>query len=183
MNTTTQNLEHDHVFILRLTDVMLAMVDKLSTNADHFELVVNLIRKFADGLHHAKEEDLLFPLMGEKGFSPEQGPVAVMLHEHEQGRAYVKGVSDGIVALRAEADGALQAIYDNMIGYAQLLQNHIGKENNILFRMADQVFSAEEQQELLTQFAKVEGNAETEFDSANSIQKINDLAAIYLQCF
>jgi hemerythrin-like domain-containing protein len=181
MNTATQNLEHDHVFILRLTDVMLAMVDKLSTNADHFELVVNLIRKFADGLHHAKEEDLLFPLMGEKGFSPEQGPVAVMLHEHEQGRAYVKGVSDGIAALRAEADGALQAIYDNMTGYAQLLQNHIGKENNILFRMADQVFSAEEQQELLTQFAEVEGNAETEFDSANSIQKINDLAAIYLQ--
>ena len=73
MNTATQNLEHDHVFILRLTDVMLAMVKKLSTNADHFELVVNLIRKFADGLHHAKEEDLLFPLMGEKGFSPEQG--------------------------------------------------------------------------------------------------------------
>lgn len=181
MNTATQNLEHDHVFILRLTDVMLAMVDKQSTNADHFELVVNLIRKFADGLHHAKEEDLLFPLMGEKGFSPEQGPVAVMLHEHVQGRAYVKGVSEGITALRAGTDGALQTIYENMTGYAQLLQNHIGKENNILFRMADQVFSADEQQELLTQFAKVEANAETGFDSANSIQKIDDMAAIYLQ--
>lgn len=181
MNTATQNLEHDHVFILRLTDVMLAMVEKLSTNADHFELVVNLIRKFADGLHHAKEEDLLFPLMGEKGFSPEQGPVAVMLHEHVQGRAFVKGVSEGITALRAGTDGALQTIYENMTGYAQLLKNHIGKENNILFRMADQVFSAEEQQELLTQFAEVEANTETEFNSANSIQEINDLAAIYLQ--
>jgi hemerythrin-like domain-containing protein len=68
-----------------------------------------------------------------------------------------------------------------MTGYAQLLQNHLGKENNILFRMADQVFSAEEQLQLLAQFAEVEANAETEFDSANSIQKINNLAAIYLQ--
>ncbi len=181
MNTATQNLEHDHVFILKLTDVMLAMVEKMSTNADHFELVVNLIRKFADGLHHAKEEDLLFPLMGEKGFSPEQGPVAVMLHEHVQGRAFVKGISEGITTLRAGTDGALQTIYENMTGYAKLLQNHIAKENNILFRMADQVFSTDEQHELLTQFAEVETHAETEFDSINSIQKINDLAAIYLQ--
>jgi len=180
MNTATQNLEHDHVFILRLTDVMLAMVEKMSTNTEHFDLVVNLIRKFADGLHHAKEEDLLFPLMGKKGFSPEQGPVAVMLNEHVQGRVYVKGVSEGITASRAGSDGALQSIYENMTGYAHLLQNHIGKENNILFRMADQVFSAEEQQQLLAQFAEVETKTVEEFNSENSIQKINDLAAIYL---
>mgnify|MGYP000474671764 FL=1 len=72
MNTATQNLENDHIYILRLTDVMLAMVEKQSVNTEHFELVINLIRNFADGTHHAKEEDLLFPLMGEKGFSPEK---------------------------------------------------------------------------------------------------------------
>ena len=137
MNTATQNLENDHVHILRLTDIMLEMVEQKCTETDHFELVVNLIRKFADGLHHAKEEELLFPLLGEKGFSPEQGPVAVMLMEHVQGRNFVKGISDGIVELKKGKSGAIQLVYENLSGYAILLQNHISKENNILFRMAD----------------------------------------------
>ena len=38
MNTATQNLENDHVHILRLTDVMLAMVLKQSVDTIHFEL-------------------------------------------------------------------------------------------------------------------------------------------------
>ena len=130
MNTATQNLENDHVYILRLTDIMLAMVEKRSTDTNHFELVTNLIRNFADGLHHAKEEDLLFPLLEEKGFSPENGPVAVMLHEHEQGRNYVKGASNGIEDFKKGNAEALQSIYDNLSAYAILLKGHIDKENN-----------------------------------------------------
>ena len=180
MNTATQNLENDHVYILRLTDIMLAMVEKRSTDTNHFELVTNLIRNFADGLHHAKEEDLLFPLLEEKGFSPENGPVAVMLHEHEQGRNYVKGASNGIEDFKKGNAEALQSIYDNLSAYATLLKGHIDKENNILFKMADQVFSNEEQQELLIQFADIEGKAGSDFNVANSIQKIDGLAGIYL---
>jgi len=180
MNTATQNLENDHVYILRLTDVMAAMVMKQSTNIDDFELVVNLIRKFADGFHHAKEEDLLFPKMGEKGFSPLQGPVAVMLHEHVQGRAYVQGMLEGIRLLRRGKSEAIDEVYRNMAGYAQLLQSHIGKENNILFRMADQALTSEEQAGLLAKFAEVEKIIDTEYNSENSIAKIERLAAIYL---
>ena len=179
MNTATQNLENDHVHILRLTDIMLEMVEQKCTETDHFELVVNLIRNFADGLHHAKEEELLFPLLGEKGFSAEHGPVAVMLMEHVQGRNFVKGVSDGIAELKKGNSGAIQQVYENLSGYAILLQNHISKENNILFRMADQMFSADEQQTLIDQFAVVESEADPEFNAENSIAKIDFLAAIY----
>lgn len=181
MDTATQNLENDHVYILRLTDVMLAMVEKQSVETNHFELVINLIRNFADGLHHAKEEDLLFPLMGEKGFSLENGPVAVMLHEHEEGRNYVKGASKSVEEFKNGNTRALQSIYDNLSGYAHLLKSHIDKENNILFRMADQVFSNEEQQKLLVQFFDIEGSAEADFNKDSSVQKIDDLAVIYLQ--
>ncbi len=181
MKTATQNLENDHIYILRLCDVMLAMVEKQSVDTSHFELVIDLIRKFADGTHHAKEEDLLFPLMGEKGFPSKQGPVAVMLDEHEQGRNYVKEIVEGIQKLKDDNTAALQSIYENMSGYAHLLQGHIDKENNILFRMADQAFSNEEQQNLLVQFTTIEGSADEDFNPANSIQKIDNLAAIYLQ--
>lgn len=180
MKTATQNLENDHVYILLLTDVMLAMVEKQSRETNHFELVINLIRNFADGLHHAKEEDLLFPLLGEKGFSPENGPVAVMLNEHKQGRNHVKQASKGIEDFKKGNTAALWVIYDNLSGYALLLKSHIDKENNILFRMADQVLSSEEHQNLLAQFADIEERAEADFNPENSIQKINYLAGIYI---
>ncbi|WP_346858809.1 hemerythrin domain-containing protein [uncultured Draconibacterium sp.] len=180
MNTATQNLENDHIYILRLCDVILKMVEKESTETDHFELVVQLIKNFADGLHHAKEEDLLFPLLGDKGFSKEQGPVAVMLHEHVQGRNFVHGVTEGIQAFKSGNSDSIQVIYENLSGYAHLLQAHIDKENNILFRMADDVLNDDEQKYLLSKFSTIEENAKPEFNLTNSIQNINKLAAIYL---
>lgn len=181
MDTATQNLENDHVFIVKLTEIILSMVEKQSTNTDHFDLIINLIRSFADGTHHAKEEGFLFPLMGEKGFSPEFGPVAVMLHEHEQGRNYVKAAVEAIHNFKKGNEAALQTVYENLSGYAYLLQNHIDKENNILFRMADEAFSYAEQQNMLLQFTDIENNVDREFNPENSKQKIDTLAGIYLQ--
>jgi len=181
MNTATQNLEDDHVFILRLIDIMEAMIQQNCTNTDHLELAVNLIRNFADGFHHAKEEKLLFPMMITKGFSDQQGPVALMLSEHDLGRLYTKEISNNIELLKQDKNNALQKIQTNMKSYINLLRNHIAKENNVLFRMADQVLSADEQQNLLSEFAKAEKIADQEYNSENSVAKINNLAAIYLQ--
>lgn len=47
--------------------------------------------------------------------------------------------------------------------------------------MADQMFSADEQQTLIDQFAVVESEADTEFNAENSIAKIDFLASIYIQ--
>lgn len=178
--TATQNLENDHVHILQLTEIMQKMAEKKTENAEHLELVVNLVRNFADGLHHAKEEDLLFPMLGKKGFSPEQGPVAVMLAEHVQGRAYIKGVAEGIKLFKTGDRSALESIYSNLEEYSFLLTAHIGKENNILFRMADQALSSEEQSLLLAQFDEVEKHTEPAYQTAKAVTAINNLASIYL---
>ena len=61
MDTATKNLENDHEYILRLIAVMEIMVLTVSTDLKHIEMVVNLIKNYADGYHHAKEENLLFP--------------------------------------------------------------------------------------------------------------------------
>jgi hemerythrin-like domain-containing protein len=154
--TATKNLENDHVYILRLTDVMERMILKGNTEIEHLEKAVKLIREYADGFHHAKEESLLFPLMETKGFSSKMGPVAVMLHEHVMGRDFVKGMLEGIQELKDGNASAYFSIYENMKGYIELLRNHISKENNILFRMADNAISDEEQQDLLGKFSEIE---------------------------
>lgn len=180
MNTATQNLENDHVYIIRLIDVMEKMVLNCATDTAHMEMVVNLIKTYADGFHHAKEEKVLFPLLVEKGFSNEQGPVSVMLHEHVEGREFVKGISERIDVYKAGNVSALPEIYHYMQGYADLLKAHIGKENNVLFRMADKALSSDEQLELLNKF----GSIEKQFDSekiAMSILEIEGLEAFYME--
>jgi hemerythrin-like domain-containing protein len=152
----TRNLEDDHVYIQRLIDVMEHLTLKQAQALEPVEEIVELIRKFADGMHHAKEEKLLFPLMVEKGFSTTQGPVAVMLSDHVQGREYVRQISDGIVRFRSGENNAWVEIQNGMKGYIELLRGHIYKENNILFRMADNVMDKEEQLHLLLEFNKID---------------------------
>jgi hemerythrin-like domain-containing protein len=178
MNSATKNLENDHIHILRLTDIMEQITQSGEPDIDHIEKVVGIIRNFADGLHHAKEEDHFFPYLGERGFSTTQGPVAVMLYEHKQGRNFVKGIVDNISLYRSGDRNAAGEIYRNMLGYAGLLRNHIAKENNILFRMADRALSGDDNATLMEQFAEAEARNGT--GSADYIRQIEELASIYI---
>ena len=42
--------------------------------------------QFADQCHHAKEEDVFFPVLKQRGIPEQGGPIGVMLHEHGLGR-------------------------------------------------------------------------------------------------
>lgn len=181
MDRATQNLENDHQHILKLIEVMEAIVKITEPTISHLEEVVALIRQFADGLHHAKEENLLFPLMAEKGFSLKQGPVAIMLMDHEQGRTFVKGMAENIQLYKNGATDALTLIYENMTGYCELLTNHIAKENNILFRMADNVFTSENHQSLLSQFSVIDSGSASGNAGSDYVNRINKLANQYLK--
>lgn len=179
MATATQNLESDHVQILRLISTMEHIAQSPNPNVEHLETIVKVIREFADGLHHAKEEQLLFPLMVQKGFSNQTGPVAVMLQDHVAGRNFVKGMDDNIQLYKQGESAALKHIQWNMLGYADLLKNHIAKENNVLFRMADKAFTTVEQESLLFHFSKVESSREKGQTVADYVVIIDQLSSIY----
>jgi len=180
METATKNLENDHGYILRLIDVMEKMVLTISTELKHIELVVAFIRNYADGFHHSKEENLLFPALVEKGFSNEQGPVAVMLHDHAEGRKFVKGMMDEINNIKSGDTSSLTILYENMQSYIDLLRVHIRKENNVLFPMADKALSLKDQEELLQAFSEIEKTNYSNGQLDRYITDIEGLEAIYL---
>jgi hemerythrin-like domain-containing protein len=179
MNNATKNLEDDHIYVLKLTDVMKAVTRSEKPDIKHIEEIIDIIRNFADGLHHAKEENLFFPALESKGFSAQQGPVAVMLNEHIQGRNFVKGIADNLELYKKGNKATLEKINQNMSGYADLLVNHITKENNILFRMADNVLSEIEQKSLAEQFDSIEQNRQAGARMVDYINRINTLALSY----
>lgn len=180
MKRATDNLIDDHVIIQKVMDVMERSTVVKEPNVEHLEFVVNFIRRFADGCHHAKEEGLLFPKLVDKGIPKDHGPVGMMLLEHEEGRQFVKGMADNIALYKAGKKEALKAVFQNMIGYVNLLRNHIAKENNILFRMADQVLSDDEQTALLNSFGIAEAANIGREKMEEYLARVNELTATYL---
>jgi hemerythrin-like domain-containing protein len=150
----TEILSSEHRVIEQVLDCVEALARgaqrELTFDARDALQAVEFLRKFADVCHHGKEEKHLFARLAERGFSANAGPVAVMLHEHEQGRALIRG-------MHAAAEGGDAAAYATAaLSYVALLRAHIQKEDSILFRMADQILSPEDQEQLLVAFEREE---------------------------
>ncbi|MGQ9792706.1 MAG: hemerythrin domain-containing protein [Anaerolineae bacterium] len=121
-----------------------------------FADAARFIKGFADSCHHKKEEGVLFTAMEAHGMSTQAGPIAVMLAEHEQGRRYTRGLAEAAHRL-ADGDTTARAeVIHNARGYIELLRQHIFKEDNILFPMADQVIPRTEHDTVLEGFEHVE---------------------------
>lgn len=123
---------------------------------DAADQAFDFIRTFADHCHHAKEEDLLFPLMEQKGFSRAHGPTGVMLSEHEQGRQLVRAMSDAVTKYSGGAAYAAREFATAARAFVTLLRQHIQKEDHCLFAMADQAFTQDEQDSLEQAFERVQ---------------------------
>jgi hemerythrin-like domain-containing protein len=160
MATATQTLRHEHDAILRMLDATEETARHLTAGAPvepHvLEGLLEFFRLFADRCHHGKEEDLLFPKLAEKGLPRNMGPIGVMLLEHDQGRALIKQMAQAAADYKAGREGAAGRWAEAARAYALLLREHIAKENNILFVMAERMLTAEEQQQLAAEFETVE---------------------------
>ncbi|HAZ09359.1 MAG TPA: hemerythrin [Elusimicrobia bacterium] len=140
MKPAIKDLMDDHQVILKMLRALNGMCLRLGEGKDvaaaDLDAALDFIKTFADFCHHGKEEDILFPAMAEVGFPREGGPVAVMLMEHEQGRADVRSLSAALERARSGDSAALKDVSRSVMGYASLLSAHIGKEDNILYPMA-----------------------------------------------
>jgi hemerythrin-like domain-containing protein len=150
--------EHDLILVmLQIMDAACARVEEgEKVNPDHLGDMVDFIRNFADRCHHAKEEKILFPALKQTGIGQENGPIGVMLAEHAEGRFFAKGMSEALGEMKAGDSVAAGKFIADAGGYVKLLDGHIMKENNILFRMADERLTDLQQKELLKEFDRVE---------------------------
>lgn len=149
----TKILSEEHENILKVIDVVLEECGQLKNgkeiNSSFFNDVIFFIKNYADGFHHAKEEDVLFKIMLEDTGNMHCNPIPVMLYEHDEGRTYVKGMEQALLHNDA------QNLIDNASGYGYLLQEHIYKEDNILYPMAEEGLNDEQKQRVEELYQKV----------------------------
>lgn len=123
-----------------------------ATERQDLEGFAAFLRGYADAFHHGKEEDILFELMMSSGFPREQGPIAVMLQEHAEGRAYVAEMIDLAGAEETWGDPDRRQVAAAAKGFVNLLRAHIAKEDQVLYPMARQALTPPVLEELREAF-------------------------------
>lgn len=156
----TETLFSEHRVIERALSALETGAWLLSQDAsfrvDFFITATEFIQSFADGCHHGKEEKILFRAMVENGMPQEGSYVAAMLHEHEVGRVYARGLRAAAERLQAGDQGARVEVVQYARRYAHLLRNHIGMEDQIVFPAASQLIPPERQEIVWQDFERVD---------------------------
>jgi|SRR3989344_516384 len=151
---TLKILSREHENILKVIDALELEIEQLK-NKDidtiFFKKVIDFIRNYVDKFHHAKEEDILFK---EFNKCAEEGcihcnPVEQMLFEHDEGRKSVKMMELGM------DEREKNKLIEGARNYIQLIREHIYKEDNILYPMADEALSEDVQKTMLEKFNKI----------------------------
>ena len=160
MKTATEILRHEHDAILNMLEateeVARRLGNKEGVEPRILDDLVEFFRLFADRCHHGKEEDLLFPLLEKKGMPRGGGPIGVMLMEHDHGRDLVRQMSEAAEFYAKGNNDAGMRWAAAAFQYVPLLREHIAKENQVLFVMAERMLSSDEQRTLAQAFEKVE---------------------------
>jgi len=136
------------------------------------------IMQFADGSHHAKEEQVLFSEMVQAGLPNDSGPLASILNEHDQGRKYAAVLG---AAARACVDGQWHRqveMVDAARAWCQLVNAHTDKEDLMLYAIAQTVIPDRRLALLPALFAKVDPLPASAFkDAANAVVEAAERAA------
>ena len=155
MSKAIDDLKHEHEAILsalKILDTIVARISQGSTVPKEDVLkFIGFLKEFADKCHHGKEEGILFPALVKAGIPEKSGPIGVMLSEHADGRNHIKDMEGAIADLSDNAKFS-----ESATAYFGLLKNHIQKENNVLFPIAEKALPAVELERLYKFFEEHE---------------------------
>ncbi len=159
----TDILKEEHQNVLQKLDALEEVISHLDKKEEISAKLKELASFFKTDfwIHFAKEEEALFPEI-EKFIPRDGGPTGMMLIEHEEVRNTNTEIQAAIDEYlrdsdNLEAKGMIQRHGTSFIG---LLRDHINKENNILFMMADMHLDQTQIDQVVRLFDEIENSRE-----------------------
>ncbi|MBU0730945.1 MAG: PAS domain-containing protein [Proteobacteria bacterium] len=149
----------EHELIERAMAVLkdnLEQIDAESEDLHQIKRALDFLLEFGDKIHNKKEEQQLFPLMGQRGIPVDGGPLGVMLMEHQAERELIQKMLMQVGGLKDAHKDDRQEFRDKGIDYLKIRAEHIWKENDILYPMARNVLQADDAENLLREFIKID---------------------------
>ena len=136
---TTESLRRDHELIEKVIKAMQSTIELLNDKKQIPESillpVIDFSKNFTDVCHHTKEEKSLFPALEEAGMPTNMGPIAMMLIDHQRSREIGNEMEKS--AKEYLSSGNSEKLIADMQLYVDHITEHLWKENNKLFMMAE----------------------------------------------
>lgn len=136
---STASLRRDHDLIEKVIKAMESTIQLLNDGKQIPESillpVIDFSKNFTDVCHHSKEENSLFPALEQAGMPSDMGPIAMMLMDHERSREIGKEMESS--AKDYISSGNSTKLISDMQQYVEHITEHLWKENNRLFMMAE----------------------------------------------
>ncbi|KXA94690.1 hypothetical protein AKJ65_03715 [candidate division MSBL1 archaeon SCGC-AAA259E19] len=175
--TEEQKQEH------RVIEEALNILDRISGRLENDRNVdpeiirktLDFLRTFADKCHHGKEQDLLFAALEIKGMSRKESPIGLLVREHEIARNYIQNMERALKDYKMGDETADKDIVQNACMYIELLRQHIDKEDDLLYPMAEKNLSNTEKKEILDAYDRFESEIIGEGVHERYHQMIEDL--------
>jgi hemerythrin-like domain-containing protein len=149
----------EHKLVDRVFAIIEKVRDKLEDEkevpATVFWKIVELIRGYADVIHHSKEEDILFEQMREHDTElPDevQRNIAVLIEEHITALDLANEMHKGIRAYHRGTPQAREEILKSVNEYLEIMQPHFKMEEDEVFPAMVGVLSQEEKDKMKADF-------------------------------
>ena|SRR3989338_1087386 len=143
-----ETLKAEHQKILNAFSELEKAISETPIDENKIREFLDFTENFAEP-HHRKEEKVLFPALEKKGIPNEGGPIGMMLLEHTAKRKHIKKIKEGL-----EKNDADKIKEDSKMVIA-LMKEHIYKEDNILYPLAEDVLAPGDLEELGKECEKV----------------------------
>ena len=170
-------LVNDHEMIERAMDVLKRELNRLPDKSHDplaMSRAIDFLLEFGDRIHNRKEEEFLFPLMIERGI-PQDGPIRVMLMEHDSERTLLTELSGQIAGLQDATSQERDTFRTTGLDYLEIRADHIWKENDVLFKMGMKAFSEQDNDYLVGEFTALVTAAYGDDGDDKFMQMLNEV--------
>lgn len=158
--TAIEVLLDEHRTIEAMLEVLVRAAERLAAGGEVpptlLANVIEFFEAFADRVHHAKEEAVLFPVLAARGLGPESTPIAALRSQHDTGRGYVREMRQGLAALARGEPASARRFAASARDYADLLREHIRIEDHYFRAFAAENLDAATDADLLDRMAAVD---------------------------
>lgn len=154
MHNPIQTMLDEHAIISSTQPIILQMNEMWEQDADAFtektKKLVEFFREYADGYHHRKEEDVLFPAIKNHPDFILDEMIDEFEQHHEEFREYARDIKDHLD--QKEYSDA----YKQLRNYLEDLLDHIAAENDELFIMAENLLDDDSLETIYFRFKDID---------------------------
>lgn len=176
---------YEHTNIKRMLKVIRAFCQKLYNKEEvdfaDMDKMTDFVKNYADKHHHGKEEQLLFNRMVEHlGPAAQKLVTHGMLVEHDMGRLFMMELKNAIGNyINGQKDSVLDIIA-NAISYTHLLERHIQKEDDLVYKFAEKNLAKELMDKINDECVEFEEVAKREKTQEKYLTMLEEMENKYL---